>query len=312
MSDVYSDIYWTREFEVTVADLDRIASYIEETGQARDLTALARRVVRGRLRHGPETSPAAQPTWAKDPSVRVWDPGGIWHDGDRVIVARHLPGRIYRAVVGRIVRVDSKGMEVELDQGARLVTFLRAPPGSEKARNWHALVESAIENTLRSPQLELQIEGIILRHGERIVSQLFDSLQGDPRFVELHARWFLLDLAAFPTDHQLIALAWAMLQGEDPQPTEAVIPLAQPPLAEGDPSLFGLYLALRARPDLFINVSPGQRPSWTVAGPPPGGFIPRYAAYDPNTYEILCLPGQRTDENIVQRLWKLDLLRVVI
>ena len=56
------------------ADLDRIAAHIRETGQAHDLTALARRVVRGRLRHGPETSAPASSPWAEDRSVRLRDP----------------------------------------------------------------------------------------------------------------------------------------------------------------------------------------------------------------------------------------------
>ena len=47
MTDSSSDRYWIEEFQVTRADLDRIAAHIRETGQARDLTALARRLVRG-------------------------------------------------------------------------------------------------------------------------------------------------------------------------------------------------------------------------------------------------------------------------
>jgi len=84
MPDVYDDTYWADKFGVTTADLDRIAAHIRETGQAHDLTALAQRVVRGRLRHGPETSAPAQPTWAEDRSVRLWDPleeGGVGRRG---------------------------------------------------------------------------------------------------------------------------------------------------------------------------------------------------------------------------------------
>jgi len=57
MSDPFSDRYWIEEFQITQADLDRIAAHIRDTGQAHDLTALARRVVRGRLRYGPVNPP---------------------------------------------------------------------------------------------------------------------------------------------------------------------------------------------------------------------------------------------------------------
>jgi hypothetical protein len=51
MTDIYSDHYWETEFAVTQADMDRLESYIAETGQAHDLANLARRIIRGRLRY---------------------------------------------------------------------------------------------------------------------------------------------------------------------------------------------------------------------------------------------------------------------
>ena len=42
-----SDTYWTDEFSITEADMDRIATHIRQTGQAHDLTEIAQRVVRG-------------------------------------------------------------------------------------------------------------------------------------------------------------------------------------------------------------------------------------------------------------------------
>ena len=74
MSDVYDSAYWSDEFQVTQADLERIAAYIRETGQAHDLTELAKRVVRGRPRYGPEYRARARHALTSDPSVRLWDP----------------------------------------------------------------------------------------------------------------------------------------------------------------------------------------------------------------------------------------------
>lgn len=311
MSETLSDRFWLEEFQVTQADLDRIANYIRRTGQAHDLTTLARRVVRGRLRYGPETSTPVLTDWVDDTSVRLWDPAGEWKVGDHVIVARRERGEHFEAFVGEITEVRPSEVKMQLDGIDRPVVYLRAAPGSDLARKWHAKVREVVEEKLRAPELEEQAEAILLTHGSRIAGQLLSALRADRRFVRLAGRWFLRELAVRPTDAQLASLAWAMLSLEEPQPTDALVPLVQPPLPEGDPGLFGLYLAMRERTDLFRNVNPRQRPRWVLAGPPPGSCTPRYAAYDPDTYEVLCLPGQPIPPEVVRRLWNLDLLRVV-
>jgi len=313
MSDFLSARYWIEEFQITDADLDRIEAHIRQTGQAHDLTTLARRVVRGRLRYGPESSAPAQPAWAEDPSVRLWDPAGEWKEGDHVIVARRIPKtQVFEALVGEITAVEPQRVKVFLDGIGQPVTYQRAAPGSENARKWHAKVREVVAAKQRAPELEEQAEAVLLTHGERVVSQLLDALQADDRFVRLAGRWFLRDLAVPPTEEQLTALAWAMVPLEEPQLTDALVPLVQPPLAEGDPGLFGLYLAMRERTDLFRNVDPGKRPRWVLAGPPPGPCTPRRAAYDPQTYKVLCLPDQLIPPETVKRLWDLGLLRAVV
>ena len=313
MSDFYSDTYWTDEFDITVADLDRIATYIRETGHAHDLTALARRIVRGRLRYGPETSAPAQSAWANDPSVRLWDPAGKWQVGDLIIIwTWSFKACRNEVMIGEITCIDSAHGYIAVDDSYQPVRkFQLAAAGSSEAITWHQTVRKAVEAMQRGPSLEEQVELVILKHGQRIVSQLLDALQADDRFVRLAGRWFLRELAVPLGEEQLTALAWAIVRLEEPQPTEALVPLVQPPLAEGDPGLFGLFLAMRQRPDLFVNVDPGQRPLWVLAGPPPGLFTPRYAAYDPDTYEVLCLPGEPTLPKVLQRLWELGLLQAV-
>jgi len=295
LSDVYSDTYWQSEFDLTVADLDRIEMYIRRTGRAHDLTTLARRVIRGRLRHGPDTSARVQTDWLEDPSVRLWDPAAEWQVGDHVIVAVSFfeQGRTrYEPFVGEIIAITDQ-VTVQIDTLPEPRSYNRKPKyARDDLRKWRQFVEDLVEARRRAEDTGSQIEYVILKHGERIVSRLLDALRDDHRFVRLAGRWFLRELAKPPTDEQLAALAWAMVKLDAPQPTEALISLVQPPLTEGDPGLFGLYLAMRQRPDLFTNVDPDQRPRWVLAGPPPGPFTPHHAAYDPQTYEVLCLPGQ--------------------
>ncbi len=316
MTDPFSDRYWIEEFQVTQADLDRIAAHIREMGQARDLTALARRVVRGRLRHGPETSAPAHSAWAEDPSVRLWDPAGEWKEGDHAIVAvnpRDDDPKWFEPFVGEVTKVEADKVTVQIDALGEPKSYrTRAKYSEGDLQKWRQLVEELVEARRGTKDVETQIEYVILEHGERVVSQLLDGLRADGRFVRLAGRWFLHELAVPPTEEQLAALAWAMVPLSEPRPTADLVPLVQSPLAEGAPGLFGLYLALCDRSALFENADPGKRPRWILAAPPPGSCTPRHAAYDPETYEVLCLPGEPISPEVIGRLWDLGLLRAVL
>ncbi|MCK4314689.1 MAG: hypothetical protein KAX24_02850, partial [Anaerolineae bacterium] len=311
MTDPFSDRYWHEEFQVTRADLDRIAVHIRETGQVYDLTALARRVVRGRLRHGPETSAPAQSAWAEDPSVRLWNPAGEWKEGDHVIVAVAFYERSstrHRPFVGEVIKIGADKVAVRIDAlGESRSYYTRAKYSADDLHKWRRLVEERVAARRGTKDVETQIEYVLLEHGERVVSQLLDGLRADECFVRLAGRWFLRELAVSPTDEQLTALAWAMVPLSEPQPTADLAPLVQPPLAEGAPGLFGLYLALCDRSALFENADPGKRPRWILAAPPPGSCMPRHAAYDPEAYEVLCLPGEPIPPEVIGRLWDLGL-----
>jgi len=215
-------------------------------------------------------------------------------------------------MVGEITHTDPRRAYITVNDSYKPERkFRRATPGSQDAITWHQTVQKAVEEMQRGPSQEEQVRLVILEHGQRIVSRLLNALRADERFVRLAGRWFLRELAVSPTEEQLTALAWAMLGLEEPQPTTALVPPVQPPLAEGDPGLFGLYLAMRDHQDFFDNVDPGKRPRWVLAGPPPGSFTPSYAAYEPETYEVLCLASQPAPPEATKRLWDLGLLKAV-
>jgi hypothetical protein len=313
MTNILSDAYWSGEFAITRNDLDRTAAHIHETACAHDLTALAKRVVRGRLLYGPDAGARAVPPWASDPSVRLWDPAGQWQIGDHAIVLTWSSALKRSAVMlGEIVAMDSSGANVAVDdKWSAERRFLFAAIGSGSANEWQETVRKAVETLRKGVSPEEQVEAVLLQHGHQVGGQLLDALQPDPRFVSLGRRWYLRELAAPLTEQQISALGWAMLQLDDAQPTETLVKLVEPPLAEGDRGLFGLYLAMRDRADLFSNADPGQRPRWVLAGPPPGPFVPRCAAYDPQTYEVLCLPDERASPEVAKHLWDLGLLQAV-
>lgn len=314
MSDPFSDRYWIEEFQITEKDLARIGDHIRETNQAYDLTVLARRVARGRLRYGPEEgSVPAQREWIEDPLVRLWDPAADWEQGDQTYVwTWSFVRKRSEVIVGEVTEMDEQFVYITVDDEYQPVRqFQRAEPHSSEAVKWHQKVVQAIEGLKKGATEAEQIEHVVLKHGEQMMSQLLDAMNDYQGFIRLSGRWFLRELAVPPTDQQLAALAWAMLLLEEPKSTADLASLVEPPFAGGDPGLFGLYLAMRESA-VFENADPGQRPRWVLAGPPPGTCTPHYAAYDPETYEVLCIPGHETSPEAVQRLWETDLLRAVV
>jgi hypothetical protein len=312
MSDVFSDTYWQNEFGVTTADLDRLARCITEAGQAQDLMTLIRRIVRGRLHHGADDSAAAPAQEIVDTTVRLWDPFAAWQAGDRVIVARYIDVETYEPCLSLVVAVRSeeKDVAVYLDCERRTTHYELAAANPAKAKAWRDKVRDVVEAQRRAPEAEARADSIILTFGDRIATLLLAALQADRRFIELYSRWFLRALAAPPSEEQMTALAWAVLRLDAPQSTGSLAALLSPPSAPGDAALFGLYAALLDRPHIFC-ASPAPDPLWSLAGPPPGGFTPRCAAYDPETYRVLCLPGQHADAGAVSGLWRHGLLRAV-
>jgi len=311
MAEVSSEDYWIDEFQVSTRDLDRIADRMRKNQTAYDLTGLARRMVQGRLRHGAERGPTA--TGVLDDSlVRPWDPAAEWQPGDHVIVIKPIVKGVYEPLTGEVREIQQDRVVMDLDGEKGQATYMRAAPGSTQAIHWRNMVGEAIRRMKVGGTEEQLADSIFLLHGERIGSQLLSALQADERFIRLAGRWFLRELAAPPSDEQIASLAWAMLGLDEPTPTAKLSAFVDPPLTAGDPGLFGLYLSMRKRADLFENADPGQRPRWRLAGPPPGSFTPSNAAYDPDTYQVLCVPGESAPPQVVQRLWELELLGAVV
>lgn len=312
MSDVFSDEYWQNEFAVTQADMDRLATFITEAGRAQDLTVLVKRVIRGRLRHGSvaeeiltvESSPAG-------PSVRLWDPAAAWTQGDLAIFPQQNSlTRQWSALIGEITSVKETEVSIFLPSTQKRTGFILAESGSVKAQNWHKKVQEIVAEKRLAQQAEEQGELILLTYGERVASQLLEHLREDERFVRLSGRWFLRDLAQGLTPEQIEQVAWHLLvAAASPTTTDLLTTLA---LSQNDPVLFGLYLALRDHPNLFQMLNPGPEPAWQLVGPPPGSFTPRFPAYDPVSYTILCRPGIQADAPVVSKLWETGLLQAVI
>ena len=314
----YPEDYPPEVFRVCGRDLSRIFGRIKATRSAEDLTTLARRLIQDRLQSGfRRDAPIVHPVTDRD-QVRLWDPADAWHVGDRALFAVPEPGagaRSFVPRVGEVTQVRGKAVVVRLDgeTGARIYGAAPAFGDAVGVVEWRQSVEDLVSALGDSADENAQVDSALWHYGEEIVTGLLAALRHDGRFCSLEGRWYLRSLAALPSATQLESLAHAMLPEVNRPLTAAELSRwVPPPVHAGDSGLFGLALGLHQRPDLFTNVDSDARPRWVLAGPPPGDLLARYAAFDPESFALLCEPGDVLAPETVQRLWELDLLGVVV
>jgi len=318
MNDLKSENYWTSDFAVTKADLDRLAQDIDRVGRAYELSELAHNIVRQRLLYGPEEGSTPAVGSAEDRrSIQWWDQAETISVGDHLFFLKSVEQR-HVAYLGEVVDVKDGIIFVFLAD-LQLVTRYSLRPRESSQWVFFAGNYQRIREEIRRNAAERQfdrtntgaIDLVMLEHGDRIVSSLLGALAEDSRFVRLSGRWFLRELALEPTVKQVEEIAWALFRAGEPKLTNELAG-AVIPVATEDRWLFGVYLALGKHPELFENIDPGPQPRWSLVGPPPGTLTPVRAAYDPATYEVICQPGVEVSRATVQRLWDLELLRAVV
>ncbi len=302
--------YWVRIFGITQADVAHLVQAIRVLGEARDLTAMVKDVIQARLEQGPQvTSGPAPDDQMPGRTVRHWDPGAMWSEGDRVIVpvaSREHPDRAYAPRVGEALRVGESYVVVKVDGvAAPQVYGLGIRTGTASGAAAEAEMATLAERT----DMASQVDDVVWRFGPCAVSQLLHALEADGRFVELEGRWFLRELAERPRETEMAALARAMFR-DSSEPKGIAELLALMPSFRGDSTAarFGLFLELMERRDLFGRVGRSSHASWRLISPPPMRFVAQQAVYDPGTYEILCVPGDTLSRETAGQLWGAGLL----
>lgn len=309
----FHERYWARLFDITQADLTRLSGMIRASGDAYDLTSLARDTIRARLEGGPqlESGPALDAGMPAH-AVRGWDPSAAWSVGDRAIILVPKPGpaRAYAPRVAEIRRVGE-------DHAILQVDGISAPQvyalGLDGKIGQSVTPEAEIASLAQRQDKDAQIDYVLWRFGDRVVGRLLHALDTDDRFVELEGLWFLRDLARRPGELQLVDLARAMFTAADGPHSISDLLTLLPALQQRDtPGRFGLALAMQARSDLFLCVGSPAHPRWVLAGPPPMRLVAQCAVYDPETYNVLCAPGESLGPDVARRLWDAGLLRVAL
>jgi len=305
-------------FLVHTEDLNRLVRWIRRTAAAQDLTSMVRRFVRGRLQYGPVQRGNRVTGPVRGERVRFWDPAKAWHTGDLAIFPEPEVRdriRVFTPRTGQIIRIQGGGVTVRIDgrQGTHVYGTTSTQQGGEALKRWRRSVEDLVRVLPDRSDEPSLIDFALYRFGERVATDLLNALRQDGRFLAMEGQWFLRSLAVRSDRPQLVGLAQAMLMAVDRPVTAAeLLPLVPPPVTGGAAGLFGLALSLQEHPDLFTNVDAGARPRWVLSGAPPGEYTARLAAFDPETWAVLCEPGDALNAATVQRLWSLGLLPVVL
>lgn len=284
---------------------------MREQRVAFSLDELAERVVCGRLRFGPESSPTASPPGSGSGTIRLWDATDEWQIGNRVIVARCPAGEldVFLAEIVEITTIPPRA-RVRLDRSGEEVTYIRTPAGDTAAERWREKLHRVVQEKLVAPELSKRAKAVLAQYGTRIIDILLAALRADTRFLELENRWFLREILEHLAPAQLQGLFRILLGRTKPSSTAELASLMSLPLPAGDVGLFSLYQALVATPKRFRNVGRAAQPLWEVIAPtpvPPERAVALYYAYDPATYEVLVHPGQHLTSQLTRRLQELEL-----
>lgn len=316
-------------------DLDRLHRWISRVGSGQTLTALARRTVGRRLRYVPRSGDPLLSSSFVRPSVRCWDPCAAWHQGDGAV----FPGSgsdiwdpMGSPCFGEVMIVQGGRVGVRIDGDAR-VRFLSMavrPEAASAVSRWRASLATRIQGAAAPPtsvrarsqtgdrtvgagQRDHGVDDVLWHCGAYIFGELLAALRHDMRFVALDGRWFVRSLALSPSQAQLDELAGRMVSYVNRPLTVEKMAALSPSLDGGqDAVVYGLAMALRERPDLFQPVPGGARSRWVLSAPPAGSYVARLAAYDPETWTVLCEPGERLSPETVVRLWRLGLFNLVV
>jgi len=328
LNEVLTNRYWQEEFQVMREDLDRIAFFIAETQKAYNLTYLAKeRLILKRLKFGKVSGEYIRVSRKQgyEGLARIWNPAEKWKIGDLAIVASQPDQLVTRYKnecdevlveheihIGEVIKVEKDTVSIRWDRTGGIPCIKKYATGlsQEKANKIVLYTQQLAEEKLKSTLLENQAEAILAQNPQ-IASYLNEALKKDERFIQLDGRWFLDKLCKRVSKADLDNISWSLLRSNEPITTEMLCQMIASFASVEDCDLFGLCAELIRHPDKFRLVADRTPACWELCGAPLGEHTLRFSAYDPDTYQVLCLPDRPTSEENIKRLFSLGLLKVL-
>ena len=312
--------YWSSQFDITLVDMNRIAMRLERTGTPQDLKSIALPLIIGRLEHGHDPGLAALREPHGIPIIRWWDPASEWETCNTVLVVHDRYGNSkYEPLLGEIIYIDQELAEIKIEELKSTKNYVRTLPGTKNARKyrsagetWRNIILDAAKKKLQSKDPEEQAEGILLEHGEHILTRLAISLQMDTRFICLDGRWYLILELPRIESSSLHAIHHFLLQNLAASVDDLLPVLTESSTTDASLLKMAIHTTLHHFPDRFENIGTSARPRWKARVPELEQAEVTHFAYDSQSYEILCRPGQRLSQKKARRLQELELYAHVV
>lgn len=306
------------EINITVDDLERLGRWLKQQNCGATLDDLTRRVIRGRLRYGRDTSPSAAITEGEQQRILSWNQEDEWAVGSRVQVAKNtrLPDSqeyMLMSYFGTIVKIDTY-FHIRINDKTILYRRSNDPQERQKfydnTRNSIQAHEQELQGQAEETSQNKRVELETLHHGAEYASQLLNALSHDQRFFFFKNEWYLQECLP-PVPRDLLEQLYHKLGKTELVFTLEQLQVQEPELPPGEMGQAALHQALIKHPDLFQPVDGG----WKRVPPPPPPWnkaVGVYYVYDPRTYEILLKPGEKPSKKTCDRLKELGFYDQVV
>ena len=307
--------FWVKKFDITINDLERIINFIEEAGSPVSIVDISKRIIIGRLKYGEDLSPAVLSNWSGKDSIRLWDPAADWEKNDNVIVlvSSYDSGNIkHQLVIGVIKEINLEKNFVCVRSDGKEIKYELAEPNSEKAIKWHNFVRQTVAKFASSSTLEDRVIAVFTEFGGKIASRLQEVLITDNRFINLGQFWFQTKLVEDIPQTALIELYSIITSSNYPLSLDTIINKIQPTKSEELIQKFKIKKALLTNPILFTKHETEEGITYQVHIPDIDHMQIVNYAYDPETYEIICSPGEKPTQKTIDKLTEYGLLAGVI
>lgn len=318
MNNIYSDEYWSEEFSITQDDVLRIAERIERSNSPQDLKTIALPIIKGRLEHGHDLSPAALQNLTGKTFVQLWDPEKSWQLGDLVLVAKESDDQ-HIAYLGKIITLNDIHATFFIDEISDSITFARLLEGTEltskyatDAETWRKTVKDSVELKYRSDNFEQKSNGIFLKHGERILNLLSETLLSNALFIELDGKWYLIEKLPVFESAILKTLHKNLIQLSSFSLDDVLKMITKLENENEIIQKMTIQHALQKFPERFEKIESPLEIRWKALSPEPSQAQVLFHAYDPQTYEILCSPNKPLNNQNAERLLNLGIYNQIV
>jgi len=315
MSSTESKNFWESIFDITINDIDRIHALIEEKQYPVSIINIEKKVIRGRLIHGEDLSPPVLSDWSGKESIRLWDPAAEWDLRDNVIVVRGVSDtseRRYEYFFGVIKKIDLADGSASIDIGGEFVDYGLVEPYSDLAINIKNNVREIVASLANSSSLEDRISAVFTEFGGKIKSRLKEVLSAQKSFINIDEYWFLNEVIEDIQRSELMKIYKFISSLNKLSSLDEISNKISLTESEELIQKFMIKKALLANPNLFTTRDIKDGILYQINVPDINSAQIINFAYDPNTYEIICVPGEKPSQKTIDKLTDYGLLAGVI